>query len=70
MRIGKNANKLADVFADERIDLIMLAQQTNLAFTPTMNKRLHSFFRWHTHNTNKHQSEIHPLDLDNLDGIG
>ena len=67
---NKHANKLADVFADERVNLLELAQLTALMFTPSMTEKLHKFLRWHTHKVNGHQSEIHPKDLDNYDNLG
>lgn len=66
----KHTNKLSDVFADERVNVLELAQQTALVFTPSMNARLHQFLRWHSHNTNGRKSEPHPLDLDNHQEIG
>jgi hypothetical protein len=67
----KQANKLSDVFADERVNILELAQQTALVFTPSMTARLHQFLRWHTHNQNKRSSEIHPitLDKDHTEGV-
>jgi hypothetical protein len=66
----KQVNKLADVFADERVEITLLAMETSLAFTPRMTQKLHQFLRWHTHNQNDRISEIHPKTLDNLEEIG
>jgi hypothetical protein len=67
----KQANKLSDVFADERVNILELAQQTALIFTPSMTARLHQFLRWHTHNQNGRKSETHPitLDKDHTEGV-
>lgn len=67
---NKHANKLADVFSDERVNLIELAQQTALMFTPSMTEKLHKFLRWHSHKQNGHQSETHPITLDNYEDLG
>lgn len=41
------AKKLADIFADERLNVIQLAYHTHNYFTPTMFERLLGFIHWH-----------------------
>ena len=43
------AKKLADIFADERLNVIQLAYHTNVGFTHTMFERLLGFVHWHKH---------------------
>jgi hypothetical protein len=65
--MAKTASRLADVFADERMNPIELAQDTFTLFTPSMTARLHQWIRWHSHKTNGHNPETLPeIDLDNL----
>ena len=62
----KLSNKLADTFADERINVIHLAQQTALLFTPAMTSKVHRWLRLHTHLVNGHDINKYEIDLDNL----
>jgi hypothetical protein len=48
-REEKAANKLADIFADERLNVVQLAYHTNATFTQTMFERLLGFIHWHKH---------------------
>lgn len=41
------ANRLADIFADERLNVVQLAYHTNNKFTPRMFERLLGFIHWH-----------------------
>lgn len=66
--IRKLSNKLADTFADERLNLITLAQQTALLFTPAMTAKVHQWLRLHSHFVNGHDTEKYEIDLDNLAG--
>jgi hypothetical protein len=71
MKANKNANKIADVFADERVNLLHLAQQTALLFTPQMTAKMHQFLRWHSHAVNGRLDETRPeISLDNYEEIG
>ena len=60
----RKGNALADVFADERLNIIDLAHETSLLFTPSMTAKLHRFLRWHSHIQNGHRSDPNPIDLD------
>ena len=64
--IRKLSTKLADTFADERLNLIHLAQQTALLFTPAMTAKVHQWLRLHTHIANGHDVEKYEIDLDKL----
>ena len=67
----RQANKLADVFADDRVNLLHLAQQTALLFTPQMTARLYHFLRWHSHTVNGRKDETRPeISLDKYEEIG
>ena len=68
--VRKLSTKLADTFADERINLIILAQQTALLFTPSMTAKVHQWLRLHTHIVNGHDTEKYEINLDNFDKIG
>jgi hypothetical protein len=68
---NRRAVRLSDLFADDRLNPIELAQDTVMLFTPAMNARLHQWIRWHTHKSNGHSEETLPeIDLDNLEKIG
>lgn len=41
------AKKLADIFADERLNVVQLAYHTYTHFTPKMFERLLGFVHWH-----------------------
>lgn len=41
------AKKLADIFADERLNVVQLAYHTHAHFTPNMFERLLGFIHWH-----------------------
>ena len=66
----KQVNSLSDVFADNRIEMAVLAKETSMAFTPEQTSKLHQWFRWHTHFTSGRKSEVHPNTIDNQDQIG
>jgi hypothetical protein len=66
----KQVNSLSDVFADNRIEMAVLAKETSMAFTPEQTKKLHQWFRWHSHFASGRKSEVHPINLDNQEEIG
>lgn len=41
------AKKLADIFADERLNVVQLAYYTSFTFTPKMFERLLGWLHWH-----------------------
>lgn len=41
------AKKIADIFADERLNVVQLAYYTSLTFTPNMFERLLGWLHWH-----------------------
>lgn len=41
------AKKLADIFADERLNVVQLAYHTSFLFTASMWERLLGFVHWH-----------------------
>ena len=70
MNEESKAKRIADEFADERIDITVLAQHSHRLFTASMVARLHQFIRWHSHFTNGRDSDTHPIDLDRLEREG
>ena len=61
----KQVSSLSNVFADNRIEMAVLAKETSLNFTPEQTSRLHQWFRWHTHFASGRKSEVHPNTIDN-----
>ena len=43
----KAYNKIADIFADERLNVVQLGYLTALGFTPTMISRVKGWLHWH-----------------------
>lgn len=46
-REEKAANKIADIFADERLNVVQLAYHTGMLMTPNMANRLKGWLHWH-----------------------
>jgi hypothetical protein len=48
-RDERAANKLGDVFSDERLNVVQLGHLTATTFTPSMANRLLGWLHWHNH---------------------
>jgi hypothetical protein len=60
-----NAKKIADIFSDERTNVIDLATQTANLLTPNAEERVHRWLKWHNHLMQGYKSEIpEPISLD------
>lgn len=46
-REEKASEKLGDIFADERLNVVQLGYCTVLSFTPAMIERLKGWIQWH-----------------------
>jgi hypothetical protein len=46
-REEKAANKIADIFADERLNVVQLGYHTGLILTPSIMNRLRGWLIWH-----------------------
>lgn len=46
-REDKAFNKMADIFADERLNVVQLGYLSSLGFTPTMISRVKGWLLWH-----------------------
>lgn len=65
MEQRNNAKKIADIFSDERTNVIDLATQTANLLTPTAEDRVHRWLKWHNHLMQGYKSEIpEPIELD------
>jgi|694.fasta_scaffold113528_2 hypothetical protein len=62
------AKKIADIFSDERTNVIDLAHQTANLLTPNSEVRLHNWLKWHYKMTEGYKAEVpEPIQLDNYD---
>ena len=48
-REEKASDKLGDIFADERINVVQLGNLTATSFTPSMMNRFLGWLHWHNH---------------------
>lgn len=48
-REEKGANKIADIFADDRLNVVQLAYYTSLGFTPNIVEKIRGWLHWHDH---------------------
>jgi hypothetical protein len=46
-REEKTYNKMSDLFADERLNVVQLGYLSALGFTPTMMSRIKGWIHWH-----------------------
>lgn len=48
-REERGADKIADVFADERLNVVQLGYHTSLGFTPHIMEKIRGWLHWHDH---------------------
>lgn len=46
-REEKAANKIADIFADERLNVVQLGYHSSLTFTPNIIEKIKGWLHWH-----------------------
>lgn len=46
-REESGAKKIADIFADERLNVVQLGYHTSLGFTPTIMEKIRGWIHWH-----------------------
>lgn len=65
------AKKLSDLFADDRLNVITLAEVTAVRFTPKMTAKVHQWVLHHSRAVNRNNGvvELDEIPLDNIDRI-
>jgi hypothetical protein len=48
-REEKAATKMADIFADDRLNVVQLGYHTGMEFTPNIINKLKGWLHWHDH---------------------
>lgn len=48
-REESGANKIADIFSDDRLNVVQLAYHTSLGFTPRTVEKIRGWLHWHDH---------------------
>lgn len=64
-REEKAANKIADIFADERLNVVQLGYDTSLTFTPNIINKIKGWLHWH----DKIAESVHLRDDGGMDFI-